>query len=66
MGTAFDFEIGIHGAKVVAAKEPLMPACLTDGEIDYNIKLLKADLDAVAVSMKAAVRKQATEPLRLS
>ncbi|HEX9587767.1 MAG TPA: hypothetical protein VGA15_08480 [Bradyrhizobium sp.] len=59
----FDFEIaGIHGARVVAVKEPLTPGCCDDGEIDANIELLKKDLDAVAVRMKAAVRKQAAQP----
>jgi hypothetical protein len=40
-----------------------MGGCLTDGEVDANIKLLKEDLDAVATRMKAAIRKQRTEPM---
>jgi hypothetical protein len=65
MGTVrvFDFAINISGARVVVAREPLCPGCTCDGEIDANIKLLKDDLDAVAERMKAAVRKQAKEPL---
>jgi hypothetical protein len=59
MANAFDFDIDIHGARVVPAKTPLMPACLSEGEIDWNIKALKDDLDAVAVKMKAAVRLRA-------
>lgn len=55
----FDFECDIHGARVFVAREPLMPSCLSDGEIDYNIKLLKDDLDEVATKMKKAVREQA-------
>jgi hypothetical protein len=62
MANAFDFEIDIHGARVVAARLPLMPACLDDGTIDANIRALKDDLDAVAVKMKAAVRPQAKQP----
>jgi hypothetical protein len=27
MANAFDFEIDMHGARVVAARLPLMPAC---------------------------------------
>jgi hypothetical protein len=55
----FDFEInGLSGATVIAVREPLTPGCISDGEIDSNIQLLKADLDAVAARMKAAVRKQ--------
>jgi hypothetical protein len=61
----FDFEINQHGARVVAVKDPLTAGCLSDGEIDTNIRLLKEDLDAVAARMKLAVRKQRNEPLRL-
>jgi hypothetical protein len=59
----FDFEIDIQGARVVAQVEPLCGGCLSDGEIDANIRLLKDDLDAVAERMKIAVRAQAKAPL---
>jgi len=68
MGTvkAFDYEISpLRGVQVVPAKTPLMAGCVTDGEIDTNIKLLKDDLDAVAVRMKAALRKEQSKPLRI-
>jgi hypothetical protein len=55
----FDFEIDIHGARVVVVEEPICPSCLSHGEIDANIKLLKDNLDNVAERMKKAVRKQA-------
>lgn len=55
----FDFDIDIHGARVVVRFHPLCSACLTDGEVDANIQLLKDDLDAVAGRMKAAIRAQA-------
>lgn len=58
---AFDFEIDGNGARVVCARKPLHPQCLTDGEIDGNIELLKEALDAVAQQMKAAIRAQAKE-----
>ena len=66
MGTVrvFDFEIDVfHGARVVVKREPLCAGCLSDGEIDANIKLLKDDLDAVAKRMKEAVRKQRASPI---
>jgi hypothetical protein len=59
----FDYTIDIHGACVHAAVDPLCPGCLSDGEIDANIALLKADLDRVATLMKRAVREQAKRPL---
>ena len=61
----FDCEISIHGAAVVVQREPLCPRCMSDGEVDAQIKLLKDDLDAVAVRMKAAIQKDAFQPLRL-
>ena len=65
MGTvkAFDFEIDISGARVVARYHPICSGCLSDGEVDANIKLLKDDLDAVAEQMKKAIREQAKIPL---
>ena len=61
--SVFDFAMDIHGARVVVRTEPLCAGCLSDGEIDTNIRLLKDDLDTVAKRMKAAVRKQAKAPL---
>ena len=67
MGTigTFDFTIDFHGARVVIQKEPLCSACMSGGEVDAQIKLLKEDLDAVAKRMKAAIRRQAARPLKL-
>ena len=59
----FDFDIDINGARVVVAREPISPGCLSDGEVDDEIKLLKDNLDAVAARMKVAIRKQAKQPL---
>ena len=60
----FEYDIDIHGARVVVRQEPLCAGCLSDGEVDANIAFLKNDLDAVAVRMKAAIRRQKAEPLR--
>jgi hypothetical protein len=62
----FDFTIDIHGAAVVSRRGVrLCPGCLSDGEVDAQIQLLKDDLDAVATRMKKAIREQATRPLLL-
>ena len=63
MANAFDFEIDIHGARVVAARLPLMPACLDDGTIDANIRALKDDLDAVAVKIKQPSARRPSSPI---
>ena len=59
----FDFRVDIHGARVVVIREPLMPNCLTDGEIDGHIKRVKDELDAVSMKMKAALHLRAVIPL---
>lgn len=59
----FDFDNDPNGVRVVVAREPLHGGCLSDGEIDANIRLLKEDLDAVAKRMKLAIRERATRPL---
>jgi hypothetical protein len=58
----FDFECGTSGAAIVIAREPIMPLCANDTEIDTNIRLLKEDLDRVALEMKKAIRQQARKP----
>ncbi len=64
----FDFEMGGSGAAVVGAgrdgnRSRLCSHCLSDGEVDEKIQLLKDDLDAVAIRMKKAIRDR--EPLRV-
>ena len=61
----FSFEIDLRGARVVAAREPICSCCLTDTEVDYQIRELKANLDDVAKQMKSAIRKQQRQPLFL-
>ena len=59
----FDFDIDINGAWVVVVREPLHGGCLSDGEVDANVRLLKENLDRVAVRMKRAIREQRAKPL---
>ncbi|MCA8878610.1 MAG: hypothetical protein KDA73_01370 [Rhodobacteraceae bacterium] len=59
----FDFEYTASGALVVVRREPLCPGCMSDGEVDAQIALLKEDLDAVAVRMKRAIRREENKPL---
>ncbi len=54
----FDFESGAMGAKFVVVGEPLSALCLSDGEVDEYLKMLKDDLDAVAVKMKRAIKNR--------
>ena len=61
----FDFEIDIHGARVIVTREALHPACLSDTEVDYNISELKKNLDQLAIEMKRAIKEQRKEPLLL-
>jgi hypothetical protein len=58
----FDIETDIHGAKVVVTRTPLMPGCRSDGEINYHIDRLIAELDGLRPKMKAANRVQNLKP----
>jgi hypothetical protein len=61
---AFGFEVDrVFGARIVARHDPLMGGCMCDDEVDHTVELLKDDLDAVAVRMKAAIRQEAKEPI---
>lgn len=59
----FDFQMGIHGASIVAIKSRLSTACLSNQEVDTAIGQLKAELDALALRMKAAISDEARKPL---
>ena len=59
----FDFEMDTNGVAVVVRRSPLMPDCMSHGEIDGEIQRLKDDLDAVAERMKKALLKREGQPL---
>ena len=59
----FGFEVDASGARVVVKREPLGRGCLSDGEVDADIKALKDDLDRVALEVKAAIRKRRGRPV---
>lgn len=59
----FDFKIDVHGAAIIPAHDQLSTASLSESEIDLQVAELKKDLDRVSQAMKAAVRKQRTQPL---
>lgn len=61
----FGFEYDFNGAYVVVRREPICNACLSDSEVDAQMRLLKEDLDAVAKQMKKAIRDNAKRPLEL-
>ncbi|NIZ10175.1 hypothetical protein [Pseudooceanicola sp. HF7] len=58
----FDYEIDVHGAVLIPARDRLGTASLSEAEIDSQIVELKKDLDRVAEAMKSAVRKQQAQP----
>lgn len=48
----FHVEHGIHGAKVMTRSNQITGDCISDGEIDSAVQMLKDDLDACAREMK--------------
>ncbi len=48
----FYIEHDIHGARVLARSHHLTAGCISDGEIDSAIQMLKDDLDSCAKEMK--------------
>lgn len=58
MSKMFDFQIDLNGAVVIWVRDPLHSACLSDAEVESEIRYLKGDLDRVAILMKAAIRRQ--------
>lgn len=58
----FGIETDISGARVVVTREPLMPRCRNDSEINYHIDRLIAELDGLRQKMKAANHVQNLKP----
>jgi hypothetical protein len=52
----FYIEHGNQGARVMSRSIQLTRACISDSEIDGDIEMLKADLDACAREMKRMVK----------
>ena len=52
----FYVEHDLHGARVMTVSLRLTAGCVSDGEIDTNIQMLKDDLDACAREMKRRVK----------
>jgi hypothetical protein len=55
---SFDFDESKNGVRFTSAMLGLSPGCLSASEIDAQLERLKADLDAVAERMKAALAKR--------
>jgi len=51
----FHVEHSIHGVRVLARPQQLTGDCLTDGEVDDAIQMLKDDLDACGSEMKRLI-----------
>ena len=58
MAGKFEIEYGIHGASVVAKADRLTVNCLADGEIDFAVDALIADLERCRREMKRRAIKE--------
>ncbi len=54
----FYIEYGIHGATLNVTSLRLTPGCLADGEIDWYVDALQADLEACRREMKRRAIKE--------
>jgi hypothetical protein len=59
----FDFDEDASGVSFVVVRQPIASSALSAAEVDIELAQLKADLDAVARRMKAALVKRASRPL---
>lgn len=53
----FDIEADIAGVRVIATREPLSSACMSDGEVDYAINAMQAQIERLRPLMKSALKK---------
>ena len=57
----FRVEHGAHGARVMARSHQITGDCISDGDVDVAIQMLKDDLDACAREIKRRWRSTAAE-----
>ena len=62
MAQYFDYEDGAHGLSIVVARQPLSPGCMVPGEVEYQIKKLKDDLDRLFAEMLIALPTAGPRP----
>ena len=60
----FDFEESPTGVGLVIVRTPISGDAMTASDVDIEVAHLKADLDAVAIRMKAALARRAHEQRR--
>ena len=59
MASKFEIKYGIHGGSIVAKTNRLTVNCLADGEIDFAVDALIADLEKCRREMKrSAIKKK--------
>ena len=59
----FSVEMDMGGAYVVADRPNLCSSCMSDGEVDAQIRLMKQRLDRVAAQMKQAIKDLEGKPI---
>jgi hypothetical protein len=65
IANVFGFEMSLAGARVIVVREPICSRCLSEAEVDFQLRRLKDNLDAVARQMKTALRAQTAKPTEL-
>ena len=58
-------ECDIHGVILKTGDDRLTNACMSDGEVDAQIKLLKESIDKMVPEMKKIIRDNEGKPLWL-
>jgi hypothetical protein len=61
----FWIEVDLHGVSLRSTPNRLIPACMTEREVDFNVKRLIDEVDRVGAAMKAKVRAKNATPLKL-
>lgn len=60
---AFDFEENPDGVSVISIKSRLNAGCMSEGQVDKHIQVLKNELDEVGRRMKVALQNREVRSL---
>jgi len=59
----FDWDQGSGGVRIVPTRDYITNAAMSEQELDAQIRAAKADLDAVAIRAKNAIKRLNKKPL---
>ncbi len=57
-----DIEADVHGVRIIVTRTPVCSACISDGEVDYQVDSMIRALEGLRPKMKAEAKRLQDSP----